>query len=84
MMAILIETKTFHDAVGKLTTELANKFEQMLVEITWYGLERKIRKGGNFCEGKLKILGTVACNMLRSSNDSYLEGNGLSCTQYKT
>ena len=58
-LAVLTATLTSHNAVRKLTAELANKLE-MLVEIKWSGFENKINKGGNCYERRLKKLGKIA------------------------
>ena len=58
-LAVLTATLTSHNAVRKLTAELANKLE-MLVEIKWSGFENKIKKGGNCYEGRVKKLGKIA------------------------
>lgn len=59
-LAILTETLTSSNAVRKLTAELANKLDVILVEIRWSGFEKKTRKGGNRYEGRLKKLGKFA------------------------
>ena len=59
-LAVLIATLTSHNAVRKLTAELANKLEEMLVEVKWSEFENKTRKGGNCYEGRVKKLGKIA------------------------
>ena len=59
-LAVLTATLTSHNAVRKLTAELANKLEEMLVEVKWSESENKTRKGGNCYEGRVKKLGKIA------------------------
>ena len=59
-LAVLTATLTSHNTVRKLTAELANKLEKMLVEIKSSGFENKTRKGGDCYEGRVKKLGKIA------------------------